>query len=74
MLSAMIAEAPAKSELRAIVGTAPALDARPGGCPFHPRCPRAQADCRDHEPESRPFRDVVIACHHPVAELAAVAP
>jgi oligopeptide/dipeptide ABC transporter ATP-binding protein len=70
MLSAMIAEAPAKTDLRAIVGTAPALDARPGGCRFHPRCPRAQADCRDREPELRSYRDVLIACHHPVGEPA----
>jgi len=65
MLSAMIAEAPAKSALRAIVGSAPALDARPGGCPFHPRCPHAQADCRERVPELRPYGDVLIACHHP---------
>jgi oligopeptide/dipeptide ABC transporter ATP-binding protein len=37
--------------LRSIPGNVPALDAMPGGCRFHPRCPAAQPDCRLNKPE-----------------------
>ncbi|MFO1055856.1 MAG: ABC transporter ATP-binding protein [Dongiaceae bacterium] len=66
MLSAMIAEAPPKAELGAIRGTAPPLGARPSGCPFHPRCPAAQEDCRAAMPPVRAHRAVRLACHHPL--------
>jgi oligopeptide/dipeptide ABC transporter ATP-binding protein len=70
MLSAMVAEVAPKTELRAITGTAPALDARPSGCPFHPRCPRAQDDCRAIRPALRPIGEVLAACHHPIGAAA----
>ena len=39
----------------------------PGGCRFHPRCPRAGDICRSIEP---PLREIgesrSIACHHPI--------
>ncbi len=37
--------------LVAIPGTVPQLGALPTGCRFHPRCPRAQADCARLVPE-----------------------
>jgi len=40
-----------EGRLRSIPGNVPALDAMPGGCRFHPRCPAAQADCRVNKPE-----------------------
>jgi oligopeptide/dipeptide ABC transporter ATP-binding protein len=70
MLSAMVAEVAPKTELRAITGTAPALDAPPSGCPFHPRCPRAQDDCRTMTPALRAIGDVLAACHHPIGIAA----
>ncbi|PYJ95674.1 MAG: ABC transporter ATP-binding protein [Verrucomicrobia bacterium] len=36
--------------LRAIPGNVPQLDALPSGCRFHPRCPKAQADCSQKVP------------------------
>ncbi len=35
------------TELRAITGLPPNLTRIPPGCPFHPRCPRAEDRCRD---------------------------
>jgi peptide/nickel transport system ATP-binding protein len=37
--------------LAQIDGTMPRLDAVPGGCAFHPRCPRAIDRCRAERPE-----------------------
>jgi len=52
---ALIASVPrlgaTEGRLRSIPGNVPALDAMPGGCRFHPRCPVAQPDCRVHKPE-----------------------
>jgi oligopeptide/dipeptide ABC transporter ATP-binding protein len=70
MLSAMVTAVAPKTELRAIAGAAPALDARPSGCPFHPRCPRAEDDCRAITPALRPVGDALAACHHPIGAAA----
>jgi oligopeptide/dipeptide ABC transporter ATP-binding protein len=60
--------------LPVVPGRPPDLSALPPGCPFEPRCPNAQADCREvvpplaeHEPSHR------YACFHPVGveEVAA---
>ena len=37
--------------LTAIPGTVPLLGSFPGGCRFHPRCPKAQASCSTQAPE-----------------------
>jgi oligopeptide/dipeptide ABC transporter ATP-binding protein len=66
MTSAMISEARPKHDLNAIVGVAPALGAFPPACRFHPRCPKAEADCRTDEPRRRALGPVELACHHPV--------
>jgi len=36
--------------LTAIPGNVPQLNALPGGCRFHPRCPKAQAECSQKVP------------------------
>jgi oligopeptide/dipeptide ABC transporter ATP-binding protein len=55
----------AKGVLYAIPGTVPSLKARPSGCQFHPRCPRATEICIAQDPpllgEKQKF-----ACHHPL--------
>ena len=66
MLSGGLSEAPFKSPLRTIPGHAPPIDARPQGCNFNPRCPKAQGDCRVHTPELRVIRGTLAACHHPL--------
>jgi oligopeptide transport system ATP-binding protein len=51
-------------ELRTIKGLPPSLIKIPSGCPFHPRCPRAQQICVDETPPLRhvgPHR--ASACH-----------
>jgi len=51
-------------ELRTIKGLPPSLLRIPSGCPFHPRCPRAEQVCADERP---PLREVApqrrSACH-----------
>ena len=37
---------------RGIPGMAPSLIAPPLGCPFHPRCPRAEAICAREAPDA----------------------
>jgi oligopeptide/dipeptide ABC transporter ATP-binding protein len=39
-----------RGRLKSIPGTVPSLDNPPGGCLFHPRCPRAMAICKKKEP------------------------
>ena len=39
------------ARLTAIGGNVPSLGAFPGGCRFHPRCPKAQPDCSEKPPE-----------------------
>jgi oligopeptide transport system ATP-binding protein len=51
-------------ELYAIKGLPPSLLAMPSGCPFHPRCPRAQDVCRSDVPELRQVgASRTSACH-----------
>ena len=38
------------SRLNEISGTVPALSQIPSGCPFHPRCPSAEARCKTDKP------------------------
>ncbi len=50
--------------LREMTGDVPSLIARPTGCPFHPRCPLAQAICTVEEPQLRTIApDHQAACH-----------
>jgi oligopeptide/dipeptide ABC transporter ATP-binding protein len=57
--------------ITAIAGQPPHLQALPSGCPFHPRCLRAQTDCADAVPPvtvlpgGRSFE-----CHHPLGVVA----
>ncbi len=48
-------------------GQLPSPSDRPPGCPFHPRCARADETCRTHRPElSQLAPDHAVACHHPL--------
>jgi peptide/nickel transport system ATP-binding protein len=56
--------AKAAALLPAIPGQPPAATAFPEGCRFHPRCPRAAAQCRERRPELRPLEsEHMAACH-----------
>jgi peptide/nickel transport system ATP-binding protein len=48
--------------LRQIDGSMPRLNAIPPGCAFHPRCPRAFADCREIRPDLLPAGATLAAC------------
>jgi peptide/nickel transport system ATP-binding protein len=49
----------------AIPGEVPNPASWPEGCRFHPRCPRADARCRAHEPEERTVRGTGVRCWYP---------
>jgi peptide/nickel transport system ATP-binding protein len=54
----------AREPLRPIPGSPPQVIDLPPGCPFTPRCPLAQARCREEEPELRPIGEHhLTACH-----------
>jgi len=35
----------------------------PPGCPFHPRCPHANARCKTERPALQELQGIRIACH-----------
>ena len=43
-------------------GDVPSPAAPPPGCPFHPRCPRAFAQCREERPALEPVQAAKVAC------------
>ncbi|TDQ37679.1 ABC transporter ATP-binding protein [Aureibacillus halotolerans] len=45
-----------EATLASIPGTAPDLANLPEGCPFHPRCPKARAECKSDMPPLRELR------------------
>jgi peptide/nickel transport system ATP-binding protein len=58
--------------LHQIDGMAPRIDSRPSGCPFRPRCERAQPLCVEQDPVPRELEGRSIRCHYPV-QLGAAA-
>jgi oligopeptide/dipeptide ABC transporter ATP-binding protein len=65
LLAAVPAPDPAYRRRRhAVHGDVPSPLERPSGCPFHPRCPLAQAICAVEEPQLRLVaREHQVACH-----------
>jgi len=55
--------------VKSIPGQPPSRDDMPTGCSFHPRCPRAEDDCRYETPPVISIQPGhVLACHHPIEE------
>jgi peptide/nickel transport system ATP-binding protein len=53
-----------KGVLEGIPGLPPSLLNPPGGCPFHPRCPRVMERCRVERPILQPVQpEHWVACH-----------
>ena len=49
-------------------GETPALNARPPGCEFHPRCPAARPDCAARRPVLMARGERAVSCHYPLTE------
>lgn len=60
--------------LHQIDGNAPRIDARPGGCPFRPRCERVQSVCSQSYPVLQMIDGRGLRCHNPVPRAAHPAP
>lgn len=68
LLQAVPSRDPAVQRTRVqLPGEPPTLAARPTGCPFHPRCPRATSICTENEPALSGV-DHKAACWHPHSE------
>jgi peptide/nickel transport system ATP-binding protein len=64
MLIASLPSLRGKGMMQGIPGLAPLLRDLPPGCAFHPRCPRAEARCREERPLLREVADgVQVGCH-----------
>ena len=46
-----------------VAGEVPSPINPPPGCPFHPRCPHANARCMAEQPEAREYDGSFVACH-----------
>ncbi|HSI67154.1 MAG TPA: oligopeptide/dipeptide ABC transporter ATP-binding protein [Planococcus sp. (in: firmicutes)] len=58
-----------RKEHQLIKGEIPSPMNPPSGCPFHPRCPYAQANCSVEVPEYRELlKDHYVACHYPLVD------
>ncbi len=55
-----------KEPLLAIPGSVPSLSQLPSGCAFHPRCPNAQPNCSQVQPQMKKIRDQFVACLYPL--------
>ena len=58
-----IADPLAKRNRTALKGEIPSPLNPPTGCPFHPRCPIAIAECTWRVPLQREIRNRIVACH-----------
>ena len=47
----------------AVAGEVPNPLSPPSGCAFHPRCPYANARCKEERPELKPAGESLVACH-----------
>ena len=53
----------------AVTGEVPSALLPPKGCTFHPRCPHAEAVCREQRPEATDLDGSLVSCHR-ATELA----
>ena len=53
----------------AVTGEVPSALLPPKGCAFHPRCPHAEAVCREQRPEATELDGNLVSCHR-ATELA----
>lgn len=65
--SSPVPDPQARIRLARIEGEIPAPTHLPPGCTFHPRCARAQEDCKQRVPALDPSGVRAAACFHPLA-------
>ncbi|MEO6822826.1 MAG: ABC transporter ATP-binding protein [Candidatus Nanopelagicales bacterium] len=63
LIAAMPSSSPRHERLHAIPGVAAGANRLPG-CPFAPRCPRADTLCRTTMPEPEMIGATTVCCHH----------
>lgn len=64
LISAVLKPGVAHSPRQLLVGEMPSPSRPPGGCAFHPRCPRVMDACRTERPVSRPAPGgQKVSCH-----------
>jgi peptide/nickel transport system ATP-binding protein len=63
MLIASLPSLERKGLMQGIPGLAPLLRDLPSGCAFHPRCPKAAAQCHVERPALRDLGEHQVACH-----------
>jgi len=66
LLDALPERSPGAARLPTIPGMVPALDARPAGCLFHPRCRFADRRCAAEPPPLRSVAGSLVRCHYPL--------
>jgi len=64
----------AQQAIRSIPGHAPALNERPKGCGFAPRCEFSRWECAEQPPLHDPGDRRLVACHHPLQGVRDVQP
>lgn len=70
LLSAIpVADLDRKSDRIVLEGDVPSPVNPPSGCPFHPRCPNAQAVCRTDVPQLKAYDTGTGAKHHAACHL-----
>lgn len=68
LLGSMPTLAGHRARLAQIQGSVPSLGNRPRGCPYHPRCARAEARCETAHPETTLNAGSRFACYNPLSE------
>jgi oligopeptide/dipeptide ABC transporter ATP-binding protein len=71
LFSAIPSVEPARRRGRIVLaGDVPSPANPPAGCHFHPRCPLAEAVCREVDPPATRVGDHLVHCHVAARELA----
>jgi peptide/nickel transport system ATP-binding protein len=71
LIASVPSHSPRGQPIAQIAGMAPSLLNLPEGCPFRPRCPRADDQCLVAPEVTTPLPDRPVRCHHPHLEQAA---
>jgi len=68
LIGSVPSHSPRGQPIAQITGMAPSLLDLPEGCPFRPRCPRADELCTNAPEVTTPLPGRAIRCHHPYME------